>query len=107
MLEENKAAIQVAVGAIMVSFSAVFVKLSTVQPTMDAFYRMLFGGAILFLMALLRRESLWVDKKSFFFACLAGALFACDLSLWHKSILFIGPGLATIILNLQVFVLTF
>lgn len=107
MFQEKKAAVQVAIGAVMVSFSAVFVKLSSVQPTMDAFYRMLFGGMILLIIALLRKEAFWIDKKAFFIAILAGILFAFDLSLWHRSILFIGPGLATIIINLQVFVLTF
>jgi drug/metabolite transporter (DMT)-like permease len=32
-------------------------------------------------------------------------IFALDLFVWHKSVLFIGPGLATILGNFQVFIL--
>jgi drug/metabolite transporter (DMT)-like permease len=33
----------------------------------------------------------------------AGAFFALDLWAWHQSILFVGPGLATLLANFQVF----
>lgn len=35
-----------------------------------------------------------------------GNIFSLDLSFWHRSILYIGPGLATLLANFQVFVLT-
>lgn len=104
-LKNYKSAIQVGVGAFLVSFSAVFVKLSTAGPTIEGFYRMLFGGTILLLLALIRREKLWSGKAAFTGAILAGILFASDLIFWHRSIDFLGPGLATLLLNLQVFFL--
>jgi drug/metabolite transporter (DMT)-like permease len=37
----------------------------------------------------------------------AGVLFAADLAVWHRSIWYVGPGLATLLGNFQVFLLAF
>jgi drug/metabolite transporter (DMT)-like permease len=97
--------IQVTAGAAMISFSAVFVKLAHVGPTMAGFYRMLFGGIILCGAALIRRERLWQGANHFLqvFAC--SALFTLDLVFWHRSVYYVGPGLATLLANFQVFFL--
>jgi drug/metabolite transporter (DMT)-like permease len=102
---DSKARAQLVAGAIMISFSAVFVRLVTVAPTVSAFYRMLFGGLILLGVMLWRRERLQFGTRNFLFLVLAAACFAADLMLWHRSILFVGPGLATLLANFQVFVL--
>ncbi len=52
--------IQLMIGATMISFSAVFVKLAHVGPTVAGFYRMFFGGLILVFLALLGRQRLWM-----------------------------------------------
>ena len=92
-------------GAVMISFSAVFVKLVTVPPTASGFYRVFFGGLILLGVMLFRRESLWLKPRVFGLLCLAAFFFALDLFLWHRSILYVGPGVATLLANFQVFVL--
>jgi drug/metabolite transporter (DMT)-like permease len=90
-------------GAFLISFSPVFVRLVSVSPTNSAFYRTLFGGCalLLFLMAdrsrPLPRRGIWLALGS------AAAFFALDLWFWHRSILLIGPGLSTLLANLQVF----
>lgn len=89
----------------MISFSPVFVKLANVGPTMAGFYRNLFGGVFLLVVAIWRGERLWAGWKPFALAVVCGLLFAADLSLWHRSIHYVGPGLATIIGNFQVFFL--
>lgn len=38
------APLRLLLGAVMISFSAVFVKLTTVAPTVSAFYRMFWGA---------------------------------------------------------------
>ncbi len=76
-----------------------------VSPAMAAFYRTLFGGIILMAMVLVRRELLWKGFFNFFLEFLCGSLLALDLFFWHKSIHFVGPGLATILGNFQVFLL--
>ncbi len=95
--------LRVLAGAFMISFSAVFVKMAHVGPTTSAFYRMLFGGVILLALALVRRETLWKGWSSLAPAAASGFFIAADLFIWHRSILYIGPGLATILANLQVF----
>jgi drug/metabolite transporter (DMT)-like permease len=70
-------------------------------------YRNLFGGITLIIIVLARRDSLWRGSKPMLWAVLAGVIFAVDILCWHRSILYIGPGLATIIGNFQVFVLAF
>jgi drug/metabolite transporter (DMT)-like permease len=92
-------------GAIMISFSAVFVKLTTVEPTVSAFYRMFFGGLILAALVVIRREPVWFGKRVLGIIAVAAVFFAGDLFFWHHSILFVGPGLATLLANFQVFLL--
>lgn len=96
---------RLAAGAVMISFSAVFVKLASVGPIASGFYRTCIGGLILAGLALARREGLWRSRQSTAWAALAGVLFALDLTFWHQSILLVGPGLATILANFQVFFL--
>ena len=92
-------------GAVLISFSAVFVRLVSVPPSVSAFYRMLFGGSILLGILLWQRERPRFTPRSLLFLGLAGVFFALDLVLWHRSILYVGPGLATLLANFQVFVL--
>jgi drug/metabolite transporter (DMT)-like permease len=76
-----------------------------VGPTVSGFYRLLFGGLALALIVLLRGERLWAGRRHMAVAVIAGAVLAVDLAVWHRSILLIGPGLATILGNFQVFFL--
>jgi drug/metabolite transporter (DMT)-like permease len=89
----------------MISFSPVFVALADVGPTMAGFYRNLFGGLFLFILVVARGDRLWAGGRPFAMAAVCGILFAADLSFWHRSIHHVGPGLATIIGNFQVFFL--
>jgi drug/metabolite transporter (DMT)-like permease len=92
-------------GAVCISFSPLFVRLDDVGPTTVAFYRLLWGGASLALAAALRKDRLLPSKSLFPLMAAAALFFTCDLACWHQSIYFIGPGLATIITNFQVFIL--
>ncbi|MEJ2720171.1 MAG: DMT family transporter [bacterium] len=97
--------LQLLAGATMISFSPVFVVLADVGPTMAGFYRNLFGGAFLLAVVLVRGGPLWAGSRPFWLAAACGVLFATDLTFWHRSINYVGPGLATIIGNFQVFFL--
>ena len=97
--------LQIIIGAILISFSSVFVKLVHVGPTTTLFYRFCFGALALFITAFITKTTLFRDIRSFLFAALAGFLFSLDLFFWHRSILFIGPGFATILANFQIFIL--
>ncbi|MEI6509773.1 MAG: DMT family transporter [bacterium] len=99
------AMLQVTLGAMLISFSPVFVKLVQVGPATAAFYRMFFGGIILLVILLVRRERVSAGWGTLGLALLAGLFFALDLSLFHQSILYVGPGLSTLLGNCQVFFL--
>ena len=72
---------------------------------MARFYRNRFGGIFLFIVVLVRREAFWGGGRAFLIAVAAAGLFAADLSLWHRSVIYLGPGLATLVANFQVFFL--
>lgn len=96
---------KVAIGAILISFSPVFVNIADVGPATAAFYRLFIGGAVLAAVAFAGGRPWQSGRKSFALACVCGLIIALDLSVWHLSIQLIGPGLATILGNHQVFVL--
>jgi len=89
----------------MISFSSVFVKLTNTGPTVIGFYRMLFGGIILFVVLKVLKGRLWQGRDHFLLAFSCGIIFSMDLMLWHRSICSIGPGLATLLSSFQVFFL--
>ena len=95
----------VLVGAVMISFSAVFVKLAHVGPTISAFYRMAIGGILLTALTLAMGKVSRPPFRSFGLMALCAFCFVWDLTLWHHSIFYVGPGLATILANFQVFFL--
>lgn len=101
----NRAIIQVLAGAFLISFSGVWVKIAQVPPTTSAFYRVFFGFLFLLAATLRQREYMKITTGRMLLVTACGLLFALDLFCWHASIRFIGPGLATILGNFQVFVL--
>ena len=94
------------VGAVLISFSGVWVETAHVPPTVSAFYRLFFGCLFLIPASIIRREFAVKSLKKYLIVTLSGLFFALDLYCWHKSIHYIGPGLATILGNFQVFGLT-
>ncbi|MEM9383768.1 MAG: DMT family transporter [Pseudomonadota bacterium] len=99
------ATVRLLIGAVLISFSAVFVKLTSVSPTASAVYRCAFGGAVLFAWLAISRQQVWIRPRPWVTLLVAALFFAADLAAWHRSIVFVGPGLATLLANFQVFVL--
>jgi len=90
-------------GAVMISFAPVFVRVIDVPPTTGAFYRTLFGGVMLFVLVRVAGSRLHGGRAALVALATAGAFFAADLWAWHRSIWIVGPGLATLLANFQVF----
>lgn len=90
-------------GSVCISFSPIFIKLANVSPDSAGFYRMLFAALSLLPLLLLRKESFRMARKPRFLLCAAGLVLAIDFMCWHRSIELIGPGLATLFGNLQIF----
>jgi len=92
--------------ALVISTSSVWVKLANMGPSVVGFYRMFIGGLILLVWCLLRSEPLWRDLRYLRWLLLGAVFFAADLWFWHRSIQYVGPGLATVLGNVQVFFMT-
>jgi drug/metabolite transporter (DMT)-like permease len=92
-------------GAVMISFSPVFVKLTSVAPTTSGFYRVLVGGLVLAIYLALTRRRLTFSAKAWTALVLSAIFFALDLWFWHRSILYVGAGLSTLLANFQVFIM--
>ncbi|NKI35447.1 DMT family transporter [Wenzhouxiangella sp. XN79A] len=98
-------ALLVTAGAVMISFAAVFVRLADVPATTSAFYRLVFGAAALAVLLALSPRMRAGFGRGWAGSAVVAAFFAADLWFWHRSILYIGPGLSTLLANFQVFVL--
>ena len=100
-----KATSRMTLGAFLISFSSLFVALAGISAASAGFWRMAVGSAVLLAWLLWRRISIRLPARQLAWLALAAACFALDLALWHQSILYVGPGLATLLANLQVFTL--
>lgn len=94
-----------AAGAALLSCTSIFVVLAQVAPSVSAFYRMLFGGTLLLGWVGLTGRWRRVRAADLWLALFPACGFAADLIFWHRSILWVGPGVATLLTNLQVFLL--
>jgi drug/metabolite transporter (DMT)-like permease len=96
---------RMALGAILLSSTGIFVALAQVAPTVSAFYRMLFGGTMLLAWVALSGRWSRIRGRDLGLALLPAIGFSLDLIVWHKSILWVGPGVATLLTNFQVFLM--
>jgi len=93
-------------GAVMISFSAVWVRLADVEPARSAMLRAAYALPVLVLLVVIRARRSgrstgwhpWVLPG----AVGAGVLLGIDFVAWHESIAIIGAGLGTVLPNLQV-----
>jgi drug/metabolite transporter (DMT)-like permease len=88
--------------AVVISFSAIMIRLADVSPSTAAFFRPFYA---LPLIALLYYATRSFDTRSpgRRWACLiAGGLMGVSFTLWNYSIGFVGAGLATVLGNTQV-----
>lgn len=91
------------IGTICISMAPIFIKASNIHPDSSAFYRMLFAGISIWILFRLRREKFIFNKKQVLLLAGGGFFLALDFMCWHRSIYLIGPGISTLLTNLQVF----
>ncbi len=106
LLSQTGQKISLLIGAVTISFSPILVKIASLgyeNPTAVAFYRTAIGGGFLLLIVVTTGRSLRMPPGAMIWALLAGIFFFLDLSCWHRSILYVGAGMATILGNTQVF----
>ena len=99
----NRPVLAGTLGAFVIAFSAILVRLSEVSPSTAAFFRCLYALPALALLD-------WLEQRRYGRRTLrdrvpmwvAGVMFAADLTFWHHSIEAVGAGLATVLGNIQV-----
>ncbi|MBA3263024.1 MAG: DMT family transporter [Thermoleophilaceae bacterium] len=90
-------------GALVIAFSAILVRLADVSPTTAAFFRCAYALPPLALLAWLERRRHGPQRpRDRMLAFGAGVIFAADLIFWNYSIQAVGAGLATVLGNVQV-----
>ncbi|HJT98329.1 MAG TPA: DMT family transporter [Rhodanobacteraceae bacterium] len=99
------ALVEMIAGAAAISTTSLFVKVAHVGPTVSAFYRMAFGGGMLLIGLVALGQWRRVRVADLLWLMIPAVAFAADLMVWHRSILYIGPGLATLLGNFQVFLM--
>ena len=102
-----KGSLSILLGAFLISFSPVFVNLVDIEPTVSGFYRMLFGSIALFIIYLIKNNENPLRKNISKFIVLGAIFFSLDLWFWHRSIIYVGPGLSTLLANFQILILPF
>jgi drug/metabolite transporter (DMT)-like permease len=92
-----------ALGALVIAFSAILVKLAEVSPSTAAFFRCAYALPVLGVLAWAERRRYGSrSRRDRLLAVAAGIALAADLTFWHHSIEAVGAGLATVLGNLQV-----
>jgi drug/metabolite transporter (DMT)-like permease len=90
-------------GALVIAFSAILVRLAEVSPSTAAFFRCAYALPVLALLAWVERRRFGARPRRERVLCwVAGVMFAADLTFWHHSIEAVGAGLATVLGNTQV-----
>ena len=90
-------------GTLAIAFSAIFVRLAHVDPSIAAFFRCFYALPVLGFLAARERTGFGprgIGERRV--AWTAGIFLAADLVLWHYSIDAVGAGLATVLGNTQV-----
>lgn len=100
---DRPAALMLAAGAALISTTGVLVRYANVPATISGFWRMAFGGVALALALFALRQWRRSGMRDWLWMLPPAVAFALDLFLWHRSILAVGPGLATLLANFQVF----
>ena len=95
--------IAIVVGVISVSLSAIFVKLSSAESAVIAFYRMLFSVLIMSPVFLLKYKSelKLLQKRDWLFSVVAGVFLAFHFILWFESLNYTSVASSTVLVTLQ------
>ncbi|HJM18219.1 MAG TPA: DMT family transporter [Candidatus Thalassarchaeaceae archaeon] len=93
-------------GAVTISFAPLLYSLSETNPLTGAFFRMAYAIPFLAMIAFSYRKQDFRDRKSRSMAFAAGLLLAIDFLGYHSAIDYVGTGIATMIGNSQVIIVT-
>ena len=101
--EKTMPYVAIAIGVISVSLSAIFVKLSSAESAVIAFYRMLFSVLIMSPVFLLKYKSelKLLQKRDWIFSIVAGVFLAFHFILWFESLNYTSVASSAVLVTLQ------
>jgi len=106
-MHNKRALLELTLGGLMLSLSALAVAFADIGAGGAGFYRMLFASILFYLTLKWRKVPVRLpSRKAAQLTALAGVFLAIDLILWHHSIYIVGPGIGSILTNCQVFFMT-
>jgi drug/metabolite transporter (DMT)-like permease len=108
MTEHRRTVLIAVAGALVISTSAMLVRLSETAPATSAFLRCAYAVPPLVALAWAEaRRRGPMTRRQRGAAWAAGSFFGIDLLCWHVAIGYVGAGLGTVLGNLQIFVVAF
>lgn len=94
------------IGIIALAFSAPWVKLANFEPATSVLLRCSIGLIALLPFAFREMQKIGkLNKTGIFLSLLAGLFLGIDFTAWNYSIFYVGSGIASILLNLQIIIL--
>ena len=106
VVEGRKNMLIALLGSAILSFAPLIYILTETNPIMGAFFRMLYALPILGIIVYFSRAIDTRDFKSRQLTFIAGLFLALDFLAYHTAIDYIGTGIATMIGNSQVIIVT-
>tara|TARA_X000000368_G_scaffold365384_1_gene311592 strand:- start:2587 stop:3462 length:876 start_codon:yes stop_codon:yes gene_type:complete len=96
-----KGLISLSIGAALLGFSAIFVRISETSPSTTAFYRAFLALPFLYLWIYFSREAInWnLDRRTIYIFLVSGIFFGADMAVWNWSIQFTSVAHATLLAN--------
>ncbi|MFL2979806.1 MAG: DMT family transporter [Candidatus Thalassarchaeaceae archaeon] len=106
LTEDRRTMIIALAGAGAISFAPILYKLSETNPATGAFFRMAYAVPLLLLIVFLSKKEETRDIRSRRLTFLAGLIIAFDFLAYHSAIDYVGTGIATLVGNSQVIIVT-
>lgn len=94
------------IGVVALAFTAPFVKLANFEPSTSVLLRV--GIALVVLLPFALRENAklgGLNKTGIYLSLAAGIFLGIDFTAWNYSIFFVGSGIASVLLNMQIIIL--
>lgn len=102
----TRAYVLLLIGIAALAFTAPWVKLSNFEPATSAILRCAIGLVVLLPFAYSEIKKIGaLNKQGVVLSILAGLFLGVDFTAWNYSIFYVGSGIASILLNLQIIIL--